>query len=154
MEGRAYLAFLDAVSYTTSDSGALVAITAPADAIVVIDRVSVTQETVSTSEANAILLTRASAAGTAAATPTASPAEVGDAAFGGTVGTGQFSVEPTLTTGLYRAAWNVLSEWVWHPTPEERIVLSPSGIFVVNLENTPGTTQSISCSVAFREIGG
>lgn len=152
MLGRGYTASLDAVAFTAA--GGLLSIAAPADSAVVIDKVVVSQETQTSSEALAILLSRASAGGTGASTPTPAPLQVGDSAFGGTVNAGVFSVQPTLTTVLEREGWNVLAPYIWHPTPEERIVLSPSGIFVVNLENAPGASMTISAVVSFREIGG
>lgn len=152
--GRAYIIQVD--SLAMADNGAMVHITGPTDAVTVIDKITVTQETQTSSEANAILVTRASAAGTGGGTSTVSPTEVGSPAYGGTVIDDKtpWTVQPTLTTTLLREGWNVLAPFIWHPTPEERIVISPSGQLVVNLENTPGASMTFSINIAIREIGG
>ena len=151
MAGRSYTLVADAVAETTAQD--LMRITAPADATVIIDKVTVTQETQTSSEALAVQLQRSSTAGTGSAI-TAEQLEEGDAAFGGTA-IGTITADTTIDGApIVREAWNVLAPFVWHPTPEERIAVSPSGIFVVRLDVAPGASMTITTTVAFRELGG
>lgn len=148
--GRAYTVTADAVSETTAQD--LVRVTAPATAIVVIDKVTVTQESQTSSEALAVQLQRSSTAGTGAAI-VPEEMELGGGVFGGTA-LGTITADTTIDgLPLVREGWNVLAPFVWHPTPEERIVISPSGIFVVRLDVAPGAAMLLSTVVSFREIG-
>jgi hypothetical protein len=79
--------------------------------------------------------------------------EVGDAAFGGTVATGN-TTQSTDGTILHREAWNVMAGLSWAPTPEERIVLSPTGRFVASLEIAPDDSVDFRVVAYFEEIGG
>jgi hypothetical protein len=58
---------------------------APADAVVVVHGLEISQSSDTDSEQLNLLIHRGSTSGSGGSTPTASPLEVGDAAFGGTV---------------------------------------------------------------------
>ncbi len=134
----------------------LIRISAPADAVVVVHKVVITQETEfgdAASEQMDIQFHRGSTDGSGGATPTARPLEVGDAAFGGTVATGNTS-QSTEGTFLHHEAANVMAGFVWAATPEERIVLSPSGRLIVELPTAPDDSIDFRVFAAFEEIGG
>lgn len=150
-----YTAVIDALSVAAVDE--LFFIAAPSDAVVVIHEIKVTQDTSETSEQLPILIFRTatdqSAKGTA---NTPAPLNVGDAAFGGTVRTNILTAETfaTETTLLVRDSQNVINGWQFLPTPECRIVLSPSGRLCVKLDAAPTASIPISAYMTFEEIGG
>ncbi len=150
MPGRIYTVVADAVSETTAQS--LIRLTAPTDAVLEILKVTVTQETLVASEQLAIQIHRGGSAGTGAAV-TARQNEEGDPAFGGTA-IGTITADPTIGNVLHRAAWNVLAPFEWHPTPEERKFVSPSGVIVVHLDIAPSGATLFTTEIAFAEIGG
>lgn len=153
MLGNAYNLNSDAVAFTAA--GAMVTLSAPSTAALIIDRIEVTQENIVASEQNAILCSRASDSGTGggAKTPAAlmvgSPAAESTGKDGSTV----WSVQPTLTTLLWRKAFNLLTGMLWHPTPAEHIIISPSGILCLRLENAPAGSTTFSVDIVFREVG-
>ena len=148
--GRLYSALMDAVSVSAARD--LLRLSAPADAVVVIHEVTVSQEASETSEQVAIQLMRASTDGTGT-TATARALEAGDAAFGGTVVT-NLTVDTTAGDILRREAANLLAGYRYLPTPETRPVISPSGRFVVRLEDAPAAAQTMTVEVILEEIGG
>jgi hypothetical protein len=132
-------------------------IAAPADAVVVVHEIVVTQDAAETSEQLPLNVFRTAtdqAAKGSANTP--APLQAGDAAFGGTVRTNILIAETfaTETTMLLRQSQNVLNGWQILPTPECRIVLSPSGRLAVKLDAAPAASINISGYVVFEEIGG
>jgi hypothetical protein len=134
----------------------LLRISAPTDAVVVVHKVIVTQETEfgdAASEQLDVMFHRGSTDGSGGATPTASPLEVGDSAFGGTCATGN-TTQSTDGTILHREAFNVMAGMYWSPTPEERIVLSPSGRFIASVETAPDDSIDFRVTAYFEEIGG
>ena len=151
MQGRAYTATLDAQA--TTQAFDLIEILAPSDGVVVVDKVSVSQETATASAAGAVQIHYSTSTGSTGASITATPVDQGDAAFGGTV-TGATTSASTEAAIIYREAWNVLAPWIWHPTPEERAVVTPGEGIVVRLDTYPASTMSVSAVVSFREIGG
>lgn len=153
--GRMYSAVLDAQAVAAVCE--LFFIAAPSDAIVVIHEISITQDGSETSEQLPLNVFRTAtdqAAKGAANTP--APLQSGDAAFGGTVRTNILTAETfaTETTMLLRQSQNILNGWQILPTPECRIVLSPSGMLVIKLDAAPSASINISGYVIFEEIGG
>ena len=149
MLGRAYtLSASFAIGTAAQD---LFRLSAPADAIVVVDRIFISQSGSTTSEQNLLIFGRCSTDGTGTAA-TAQPTEVGTAAFGGTAVV-DLSAVVTQTNQLIRAGWNALAPYEWLPTPEERIVLSPSARLFGRIDSTP-TALTIQVLIALREIGG
>ncbi len=148
--GRLYSVLMDAVSVSAAKD--LLRLSAPADAVVVVHEVTVSQEASETSEQVAIQLQRASTDGTGtSATPR--PMEVGSTAFGGTAVV-NLTADTTPGDILRREAANLLSGYKYLPTPETRPVISPSGRFVVRLEDAPAAARTMSVEVIFEEIGG
>jgi hypothetical protein len=153
--GRRYTAALDALSVSAVCE--LFNVIAPADAVVAIHEVSITQDAGETSEQLPVRIFRTatdqSAKGSA---NTPSPLEVGDAAFGGTVRTNVLTAETfaTETTMLFCQSQNVLNGWHWLWTPETRPILSPSGKLCVKLDAAPAAALTFSGYVVVEEIGG
>ncbi len=83
------------------------------------------------------------------------PHEVGDqavAATGGTAATGiDASGEGTPGAVLIREGFNMLSGWIYLPTPEERILVPPAGFILLKL-NLAITSATIACGITFREL--
>lgn len=149
MLGFAYSITADAVSTSAADD--LLRITAPSDASIIIERVVVTQETQTSSEALAVQLMRASTAG--GGTAVTAKALVIGAPAAGTTGIGTITTDTTPGDILVREGWNVLAPFDWHPVPENRIVVKASGIFAVRLDVAPASAMTITSTIYFREIG-
>jgi hypothetical protein len=134
--------------------------TAPADAIAIIHYIEITQSTEvgdAMEEGLVVLLKRGSTTtgtgGSQAVTP--APLEFGFPAAGGVADT----LNTTKATGgtivtLHSAAWNVRAPFIYLPTPEYRIVLSPSQRFTVELGTTPADSITVQGTLIFEEIGG
>ena len=152
--GRMYSVNNSVASLTTAAD--MIEITAPNDAIVVLHSVHVTQETEfgdAAAEMLDFLIHRGSTTGSVGATPTAAPLEAGDAAFGGTVETGN-TTQGTEGTVLHRETAHIASGFHYVPTPEERIVISPSGRLIIELGTAPDDSIDLRVSAVFEEIGG
>ena len=153
--GRMYTAVLDAQSVAAVCE--LFFIAAPADAVIVIHEIKISQDTSETSEQLPLNIFRTAtdqAAKGSANTP--APLQVGNPAFGGTVRTNILTADTfaTETTMLSRDSQNVLNGWHFLPTPEMRPVLSPSGRLVVKLDAAPSASIPLSGHIIFEEIGG
>jgi len=149
--GRMYSAVFEEVSVSAAQD--LFEINAPSDASVVVHGCEISQSSDTDSEMLNILIHRASASGSGGSSVTASPLEVGDAAFGGTVEANNTS-GGTEGTKIHAACFNVLNGWLWMPTPECRPVISPSGRLVIELQTAPGDALTMSGTVYFEEVGG
>lgn len=152
--GRIYSAVFEKVAVSAAQD--LFELIAPSDAIVIIHAVYLSQDSddaTSESEMLNLLIHRGTATGSGGSAVTPSPLEVGDAAFGGTVEANNTtqSVEGTL---LHSDCFNVLSGYAYIPTPEARPVISPSGLFIVELQDTPSDELTMSGTLLFEEIGG
>lgn len=150
VQGRAYSVITDSFAVTAAKD--ILEIVAPADAVVSVSRIQVTQATQTASEALQVQVHRSAASGTGTAA-TANPLEVGDPAFGGSC---EFNHTVDTTPGVILSfeGWNVLTPYILHFTPEEEIVISPSGVLVVRLDTSPGASMNMSVVAWFREIGG
>ncbi len=149
MAGRAYTVTMDAISITVARD--LIAWTVGAAIGFILDKVTVTQETQTSSEALAVQIQRGSDAGTGTAA-TELPTDPGDAAAG-TVMISDLSTLQTATDILHREGWNVLAPMIWHPTPEERFVWGGGDFGAVRLDVAPGSAMVVTCTVAWRELG-
>jgi len=157
--GRKYICPIDALSVAVACE--LFYVAAPTDAVVVIHEISISQDGSETSEQLPLRIFRTATDQSAKGTGiTPAPLEVGDAAFGGTVRsyivTGDtFATE---TTMLWCNSQNILSGFHYLPTPEARIVLSPTagtaGRLVVKLDAAPGAALTVSGYMIIEEIGG
>lgn len=149
--GRMYSATFRDVAVTAAQD--LFEINAPADAIVVVHGLEISQSSDTDSEPLSLLIHRGSTSGSGGSTPTATPLEVGDAAFGGTVEANN-TTQSTEGTIVHGQAFNVLAGLSLWWTPETRPVLSPSGRLIVELQTTPLDSLTMSGTVYFEEIGG
>lgn len=152
--GRMYSVSNTVASITTAVD--LIEINAPSTGIVILHSVDITQETEfadAQSEMLDFLIQRASTSGAAGATPTAAPLEGGDSAFAGTVETGN-TTQGTPGTVVHRETAHVASGFHWRPTPEERIVIAPSGRIVIELGTAPDDSIDFRVNAVFEEIGG
>ncbi len=128
-------------------------INAPADSAVILHRVVITQSSDTDSEQLIFSIQRAGTSGADGSTATPAPLNAGDAAFGGTVEINNTTRAGTLTL-LHRESQNVLNGWDWCPTPECRVVISPSGRVIIGLEAAPADALTMGGTAYFEEIGG
>jgi hypothetical protein len=128
-------------------------IVAPADCAVVLHAVYVSQVDSTTSEMLSLLFHLGSTSGSGGTTPTAHPLALGDAAFGGTVEVNNTS-QSTEGNILHSDCFNVLNGYVYLPTPETRIVISPSDRLIVELQEAPDSALTMYGTAIIEEIGG
>ncbi len=82
------------------------------------------------------------------------PGDAAALAVGGTAATGtNASAEGTDSDLFYADSFNVLNGWLWVPTPEERIIIAPSGIIGIKLPDAPGSSMTTSAGFLFGEEG-
>jgi hypothetical protein len=152
--GRVYSASFEEV--TVSSAQDLFEVVAPADAAVEIHSWTITQSS-DAGDAQAemlpILVHRGTATGSGGTSVTASPKSLGDAAFGGTVEANNTtqSVEGTF---LHAEAFNVQIGAYYLPPPEDRDEISPSALYIVELQAAPADALTVNGTVVFEEIGG
>lgn len=156
--GMLYTAVMDAVS--VSAAADLFWIGAPADSIVIIHEIRVTQAAQETSEQLNLKIFRTTTDQSAVGTSiTPNPLEVGFAAAGSTVRSnitgGSLS---TISTLLWEDSQNLINGWHYLPTPEIRIILSPTagtaGRLAVRLATAPAAAITVTATITFEEIGG
>lgn len=152
--GRVYSASFEEVAVTAAQD--LFEVVAPADAAVKVRSVTITQSS-DAGDAQAemlpILIHRGTATGTGGSVVTPSPLSEGDAAFGGVVEANNTtqSVEGTF---LHAEAFNVQIGFYYLPPPEDRVEVSPSQLFIVELQAAPSDSLTMNGTVVFEEIGG
>lgn len=153
--GRMYTASFSSAETAAQD---LIELNAPADAVVVVHSISIEQSTEegdAQAEMLSVQLARCSTttAGSGGASATARPHNVGAPAYGGTV---EYSntTQATTQTVIQERAFNVQAGFYYMPTPDERIVISPSGIFIVGLTEAPADSVTFHVTITFEEIGG
>jgi len=150
--GRIYSANFAGVAVTAAQD--LFEVNAPADAVVVLHEIKITQRTKSTVERLIFSIQRSTgSSGSGGSTPTANPLAVGDPAFGGTVEANNTTRATTLTL-LHQEDQDCQVGLHYLPTPEDRILLSPSGRIIVGLEVAPAASMTFEGSIKFEEIGG
>ena len=155
--GRRYTAIFSGVAVTAQQD--FFEINAPADAVVELMGLSLSQSTEvgdAAEEGLSILVkSGATTSGSGGSAPTAAPLSLGDAAFGGTVEANNTTKATAGTIVTHFALnWNVRApfEYFW---PEEfRKQLSPSARLTVELATTPADSITVSGWVMFKEIGG
>lgn len=152
--GRIYSAVFEKVAVTVAQD--LFEVVAPADGVVSIHSIEISQDS-DAGDAEAemlnIFLHRGTASGSGGTTVTPSPLSLGDAAFGGVVEANNTtqSVEGTF---LGVGGWNVQIGYFYLPPPEDRIWISPSGLFIVELQDVPDDSLTVSGAIVFEEFGG
>jgi hypothetical protein len=152
--GRVYTITFEEVAVTAVQD--LFEVVAAADSVVIIHELRLSQSSDAgdtESEQLQILMHRGSTSGSGGTAPTPSPIEVGDSAFGGTAEVNNTS-QSTEGTILGGGAWNVMAgeQFLW--TPETRLVLSPSGRFIVELQTAPDDSLTMTGTLTVEEIGG
>jgi hypothetical protein len=128
----------------------------PTDAIVVLHSVIITQSTDagdSEAEMLPILFHLGSTSGSGGSLVTPSPLELGDAAFGGTVEANN-TTQSTEGTFLHAEAFNIQAGFFYRPTPEERIIISPSDRLIIELQAAPIDSINMNGTAIIEEIGG
>ncbi len=153
MIGRMYT--LNVANEAQTVAVTLMELLAPADAIVSVERIQITQTSFDTSENLGTTVQRITTTGTGAAV-VLRPLEAGSPAAGVTSETNH-SAEPTYDAAgiLLEQGWNVLSGMLWTPANEdELLVLSPSGLLGINLDIAPSGTMNFSYMLTARESGG
>lgn len=153
MIGRVYTVAIGSQAQTAAKT--LIEIASAADAVSLVERLSIKQTSFDTSENLGTKTQRVTTTGTGTAT-TPEPLETGTAAFGGTVKT-DMSAEPTYTAGteILEDGFNVLSGYLWTPANDDEIItISPSALVGMNLDVAPSASMNFSYGATIREIGG
>lgn len=159
--GMFYTAQFNGVAVTAQQD--FFELAAPADAVVVIHRILLTQTTEvgdAQEEMLSILIKRGEGtvtSGSGGTAPTPVKLEKGFAAAG-TVAEVNNTTKMVVGTGaivtLHADAWNVRVPWDFLPTPENRPVISPSDRITVELGTTPVDSITMNGTIWFEELGG
>lgn len=93
--------------------------------------------------------------GTGGATPTAQKFQDGDAAAGTTNRTNDAATQLSGGTNviLHSEAWNIRNGYDLYPAPEDRWIFQPSTRLLVELEEAPADSVTMSGTLWFEEIG-
>ena len=156
--GRIYTAPFQGVAIAAAQD--VFELLCPADCVIVLHRCEITDETSETSEQGVILMRRGTGSvtsGSGGSTITPAPMHFGDAASGATIernNTTAMAVGTGVLTTIAAAGFNWLNGFLWAPTPEERIYISPDQRFAFNLVNAPGASRTCSGVLVFEELGG
>lgn len=148
--GRVYTALMTGASISAAKD--IMRLSASSGQILLIHQVDVTQATSETDEQIEVILQRASTDGTGTTT-TIVPHQEGDPTFGGTC-VHNLTADTTAGAVLHREGFNIKAGFFWLPPPELRIVVAPSGRFVVRLPTAPSAALTVNCKVIFEVIGG
>jgi hypothetical protein len=155
MKESGYVYHVELPSTAVTAAKTLVQIKAGAAALELLE-VRVSQITKTASELLEVQILRK----TAAATVTSfTPLKVGGSAdpaslaVGGTSATGNnASAEGTNGDILFKGIWNVLNgEYIYLPTPEDRIWVPQAGIIGIKLNTAPAASMNIICIAHFVE---
>lgn len=153
---RVYEVSLNNTSVSTAIT--LVQLKAGSASILRILRAWCSQSNLTSSAQQAIEIVRKSAAATVTAFGAPLKNDPGDAAsnmVSSTTGTGTVgTAEGTDGDILYRDNFSVLNGWLWVPTPEERIIVGPSGIIALKFPVAPGAAMTLSAGFIVGEEGG
>jgi hypothetical protein len=154
--GMMYAATFGAVAVTAAQD--VFEIAAPSDKCVVIHEIVVEQSSDAGDAQAELLRIQAirgfTTSGSGGSPVTPAPLENGNAAAGSSVETNNTTVATIGTTAtLFDRAFNVQIGFFWQPTPECRIVLSPSQRLVVRIP-APADSLTVHGTMIFEEIGG
>ena len=152
MIGRLYSVSIGDQAQTAAKT--LIEVAAPADSVVLVERMWIGQSSFDTSENLGAKVEDITTTGTGT-TNTPRPLQEGDAAFGGTAKTND-SVEPTYSGGVFvEQGFNVLSGWLWTPANDDEVIaVSPSQLIGMMLGIAPSASMNVSYGMTIREIGG
>lgn len=146
---RVYSVFQSGIAEAAAESQ--IEVTAPSDSILVLLRAWLTQDNAETSTMEVVEIIRKSAAGTGTSV-TPEPFDEGAQAFGGTARR-TMTAEGTVSEVVYRESFNILNGWLWVPTPEERVVVAPSGIIGLRFPEAPEASIDVTAGLIFQEVG-
>lgn len=135
-------------AYTTSRT--VLQINATSARVLVLLRAWVSQLDSEVATAEEIQLLRTTTAGTGTAV-TPAPLQAAPAAV--TTASRNHSAEGTAGTELFREGWEVRNGWLYHPVPEERIVVPPSGRLALRLPSAPEASLTLIAGMTFAELG-
>lgn len=154
ISGRMYTGVFNAVAVTAQQD--FFELVAPADAIVVVHEIHITNTTDTDSEMLNISIKRGqTTSGSGGTAVTANPNSLGDAAFGGTVEANNTTKASAGTITTHHAEGvNVINGFHYIPVPKARLILSPSQRMTVELQTTPADSITMSGVIIFEEIGG
>lgn len=151
--GRIYTASFSAVAVTAAVD--FFELLAPATGMVRLISCRIGQ---STEEADAqaemlnINIVRYATTGSGGGTATPAPMQVGHAASGVTSVETNNTAQGVTPTVLVSDAWNVQIGWVYQPSPEEMILVPPSGLLAIESPDTPADSISFSGTLVFEEL--
>lgn len=151
-----YAVAFSAVAVTAQQD--LIQLAAPSSGVVFIHRATISQSSDvgdAAEEGLTLLLKRGTTASTIGTGTTPVPLETAGAAYGGTAAVNQTTkmASGTIST-LHAEAWNIRGGFDYLPTPETRIVLSPSQKFGLELATTPADSITVSGTLVFESLGG
>lgn len=132
----------------------------PADSVILVHEITITQQASETSEQLPFTLAKASGSytsGSGGSSPTKTPKEKGFPASGATLtafNTTRASAGTGTLTVVNRKDENIINGITWLFTPECYEWLSPGDAFIVGLEATPGATLTMSATIQWSEFGG
>lgn len=146
--------FTVAVTAAVTAQVDVIEIVSAADAVTLIEGITVYQSTDTDSEQLGLTGLRGftvSGSGGSSATPV--PDDPGDAAFAGTVEVFNTTLANTGTTQTTNEfGWNVLAPMVWPPMPKV-IVLNPGQRWVLRTSGAPADSITLRVEISIREIG-
>lgn len=148
--GRIYTALMQGATISTAKD--LMRLSASSGHILLIHQVDVTQAVSELDEQLEFVLQRSSTDGTGTTT-TIVPHQEGDPTFGGTC-VHNLTADTTAGAVLHREGANIKAGFFWLPPPELRVVVPPSGRFVVRLPTAPSISLTVNARVVFEVIGG
>ena len=148
---RIYTQPFDNLSVTNDSTQDIFQITAAAGHVVKLHHFGLYSAT-TTDERVRLIPQRVTGAGSGGSAMTEALTDLGDAAQDAAVVT--LNTTPgTTTTPLLAWYWSQLAPLVYLPTPEDRIVIPPSGIVVLNLATAVASTRNWSGFLTWEEIG-
>ena len=155
-----YTAKIEIAALNPTAGDGLLTLEAPADMCVEILSASVTSMDNDTAEQLEASFTKIATKGPLAGSAiTPEKHETGDAASTVTAlgaGNAGMSTEPTAWAGepYDQQGFNNLAGYRYDPIPEERPIISPSGLAGLRLLAVPSTAFKATAQIVFREIGG
>jgi len=152
---RMYTANMSSIAIAAASE--LFFIEAPADLVIRIHEIKITQDASETSEQLPLKIYRtATDQGAVGTEVVPAPLSVGDAASTALIRSAILVADTFATPGvmLLAESQNMLNGFHILPTPETRIDISPGAYLVIKLDAAPAASLNISGYVVFEEIGG
>lgn len=160
--GRFYTATFKDIAITAVQD--LIEIAGPTDAVTIVHRWTLTQDTeLSDAAEEQLTLTTnrgvgSVTSGSGGATVTPQPVSDGDPAYGGTVERNNTTImvvgSGTLETDLEVLNWNVRMPFDRVYLPDERPIISPGNRWTLELETAPADSVTCSLTLLLEESGG